>query len=99
MTKPTDRIPLTEAIGLLRKEIRSAAESAQTLNPKDRFRITEAELELTIAAENTVGGAGGVGFWVFTAKAEASAKDAITHKVRLKLNLGDVEVGSDVKTG
>jgi hypothetical protein len=98
MTEPTDRIPLTEAIRLLRKEIRSAAASAQALDAKDRFRITEAELELTIFAEDTIGGGGEVGWWIFKAKAEASAKDAITHKVRLKLNLGDVEVGSPVTT-
>jgi len=98
MTQTTDRIPLTEAISLLRKEILSAAKSAQALDAKDRFRITEAELELTIVAEDTIGAGGEVGWWVFKGKAEASAKDAITHKVRLKLNLGDVEVGSPTAT-
>ena len=98
MTQPDDRIPLTEAIALLRKEIRSASESAQTLDAKDRFRITEVELELTIVAEDTIGGSGEVGWWILKAKAEATAKDAITHKVRLRLNLGDVEVGSPVTT-
>jgi hypothetical protein len=98
MTESADRIPLTEAIALLRKEIRSAAASAQTPDAKDHFRITEAELELTIFAEDAVGGSGEVGWWVFKAKAETSAKDAITHKVRLKPNLGDIEVGSSVNT-
>jgi hypothetical protein len=51
-----------------------------------------------VVAEDMVGGGVGVSWCVFKARAETSAKDAVTHKVRLKLNLGDVEVGSDLKT-
>jgi hypothetical protein len=98
MAEELERIPLAKAIDALRTEIRTAAERALALDPKDRFRITEAEIELTVAAEDTVAGGGEVGWWVFKAKADASAKDATTHKVRLKLNLGDVEVGSPLRT-
>jgi len=98
MADKVERVPLVDAITALRKEIRSAADQAQALDPKERFRITEAELELTVVAEDTVGGGAEIGWWVIKAKAEASAKDATTHKVRLKLNLGDVEVGSSLKT-
>jgi len=98
MTKTANRIPLTEAIGLLRKELRAAADAALAINAEDRFRITEAELELTIVAEDTIGGSGEVGWWVLKAKAETSAKNAVTHKVHLKLNVGNFEVGSSTKT-
>jgi hypothetical protein len=98
MAGDLERVSLADAIAALRKQIRTAAAQAQSLDPKERFRITEAELELTVVAEDTVGASAEVGWWVLKAKADISAKDATTHKVRLKLNLGDVEVGSPTKT-
>jgi hypothetical protein len=98
MGVPSERIPVAEAIAALRKEIRTAAAQAQALEPRDRFRIIEAEIELAVALENAVGGTAEVGWFVFKAKADASAKDAGSHKVRLKLNLGDVEVASGRQT-
>jgi Trypsin-co-occurring domain 2 len=98
MSYHTDRVRLADAISGLRREIRTAAERAQALNPNERFRITEAELELTTVAEDNVEGAAELGWWVLKGKAQASAKDINTQKVRLKLNLGDVEVGSVERT-
>lgn len=98
MPDPDDRIKLADAIMGLRNEIRTAAERAQALDAKDRFLITEAELELTIVAEDTIGMDAELGWWIFKAKAQGAAKDASTQKVRLKLALGNVEVGSAKKT-
>lgn len=98
MNANTDVVPLSEAIASLRKQIRAAAAQAASLPPAERFRITGVELELTVVAEDTATVGGEVGWWVFKAKAEGAAKDAITHKVKLTLNVGDVEVGAATKT-
>jgi Trypsin-co-occurring domain 2 len=55
-------------------------------------RITEAEIELTVVAENAAGGEAEIGWWVFKAKAQESIKEANTHKVRIKLDVGKIEV-------
>jgi hypothetical protein len=93
-----DLISLTDAIAGLRDQIREAAKKALALPPQQRFRIVEAELELTVVAEGKTDAGAEVGWWIFKARANVSAKDAITHKVRLKLNVGDVEVASDTQT-
>ena len=98
MTARTDAVPLTAAIAALRKEIRAAAEQAADLPSGERFRITNVELELTVVAEDSVTGGAEVGWWVFKGKAEASAKDAVTHKVKLTLNVGDIEVSAKKRT-
>jgi hypothetical protein len=98
MATKTDLVPLADAIAGLRTQIRAAAMRALALPAKERFHITEAELELTVVAEDSFEGGGEVGWWVFKAKAAVSAKDAVTHKVRLTLNIGDVEVGSTTET-
>jgi hypothetical protein len=93
-----DAVPLAEAIAALRQQIRGAAEQAASLPPNERFRITGVELELTVVAEDTTAAGGEVGWWIFKAKADVSAKDAVTHKVKLTLNIGDVEVAAKTKT-
>jgi hypothetical protein len=91
----TDRVRLSEAISGLRRELRLAAERAQALDPKERFRITEAELELTTIAEDGADGAAEVGWWVLKGNAQVSLKDSNSQKVRLKLNLGQ-KAGSNL---
>jgi len=98
MVEKADAVPLTEAIAALRRQIRAATEQAANLPPNERFRITGVELELTVVAEDTTSVGGEVGWWVLKAKADASAKDATTHKVKLTLNIGDVEVAAKTKT-
>lgn len=93
MSDRNDIVPLTDAISALRKQIREAARQAADLPENERFRITAVELELTVVAEDSVSAGGEVGWWVFKGKADVAAKDAITHKVKLTLNVGDVEVG------
>jgi hypothetical protein len=98
MSDHADRVRLADAIMGLRKEVRTAAERAQALDTKERFRITEVELELTIVAEDSIGAEAELGWWVLKAKAQGTAKDTNTQRVRLKLDLGKVEVGSAEKT-
>ena len=93
-----DAVPLTEAIAALRQQIRAAAEQAGSLPPNERFRITGVELELTVVAEDATDGGAEVGWWILKAKAGVSAKEAVTHKVKLVLNVGDVEVTSQTTT-
>jgi hypothetical protein len=95
-----DRVSLTSAIAGLRKQIREAAEQARGLDPSEpKFRITAVELELTVAAEDTTSAGGEVGWWIFKAHADLAAKDSVTHKVKIALNVGDIEVGSERRTG
>ncbi len=94
-----DRVPLTAAIAGLRKQIRDAAEQASNLPPGERFRITGVELELTVVAEDTASAGGEVGWWVFKGKADVAAKDAVTHKVKLTLDVGGIRVGAKTGTG
>lgn len=98
MSADPNRVPLADAIAALRKEIRVAAVRAETVAPEERYKITEAEIELTVVAEDSGDVSIEVGWWILKANAQVSAKDSMTHKLRLKLNLGDVEVGSTQKT-
>jgi hypothetical protein len=99
MPDQLDRVPLADAIASLRKQIREAASRAQGLAAGEpRFRIEKAEIELTVVAEDSATAGGEVGWWVFKAKAGITAKDATTNKVKLTLNLGDIEVAGDQPT-
>ena len=100
MAHDLDRVPLTTAIDALRRQIGDAAKKAQGLGPDEpRFRITNVELELTVVAEDSTTAGAEVGWWIFKGKAEAAAKDAVTHKVKLTLNVGDIQVDSTTTTG
>lgn len=98
MATRSDVVPLTNAIAALRTQIREAASQAANLPDNERFRITNVVLELTVVAEDTISTGGEIGWWVFKGKADASAKDAITHKVTLTLNVNDALVGGNTKT-
>jgi hypothetical protein len=98
MGTDSDYVPLADAIAGLRRQIREAAERAADLPEEERFRITEVEVELTVVAEDSVKTGGEVGWWVFKARADISAKQAVTHKVRLKLDVGSIEVSSSALT-
>lgn len=98
MIQDNGKVALADAIASLRSQIREAAARAATLPRNERFRITEVEVELTIAAEGAVKGGAEVGWWVFKAGGETSSRQELTHKVKFKLDVGAVEVSSDIKT-
>jgi hypothetical protein len=98
MSYQLDRVPLADAITGLRQQVREAARRAEAVPKNERFRIEKAEIELTVVAEDSTTAGGEVGWWVFKAKAGVAAKDTATHKVKLTLNLGDVEVSATRKT-
>ncbi|MGF6743907.1 trypco2 family protein [Paraburkholderia atlantica] len=93
-----ERVSLADAIAALRSEIRSAAARAQSLPENERYAITEAQIELTVVADDSAEGSVEVGWWILKAKAGIAAKDSITHKVCLKIDVGDVKVGSGQRT-
>lgn len=98
MPNDSQRVSLADAIAALRSQIRAAGTRAQGIPETERFKITEAEIELTVVAEGAAQSGVEVGWWVFKANANVSVKEICTHKVRIKLDLGDIEVGSLVKT-
>lgn len=92
-----DRITLEDAIADLRKQLASATAAA----PKDkaaRFRITEVELELSVVADDSASGGGEVGWWILKARADLAVKHSLSHKIRLKLDVGQREVGDQTET-
>ena len=99
MSEDQDRVSLPDAIDGLRRQLMEAARRAQSLD-KDapRFRISSIEVELTVALEKSSGAGLGGGWWVFQAKADIGAKDIVTHKVKLSLDVGDIKIGSHTKT-
>jgi hypothetical protein len=99
MSDDLNRVSLKDAIAGLRKQIKEAAQQAQGLAPGEvKFRITGVELELTVVAEDSTTAGGEVGWWIFKAKADVGVKDATTQKVKLTLDVGDIEVGSKTLT-
>ena len=99
MSDSPDRISLSSAIAGLRKELRVAASDAARLGRgESKFVITSVELELTVAAEDSVAAGAEVGWWIFKTKADIANKDISTHKLRLTLDVGDIEVSSPQST-
>ena len=93
------RVPLATAIGQLRVQLAEAVKQAQKLGPEDiKFLVKKIQLELTVVAEDSVSGGGEVGWWIFKAKAEAAAKEGMTHKINLELDVGDVSVSDSQET-
>ncbi len=99
MTKDLNRVSLTSAIGELRRQIVEAAKHAHGIGPGEpRFRITDVELELTVVAEDSTTAGGEVGWWILKGRTDLAVKDVVTHKVKLTLNVGDIEVAATSRT-
>ena len=92
-----DKIPLSEMLAELRKELLEAKLEGQGSDLK--FLIEDIEIELQIATTKEAGIDGGVKFWVYNAEAEVNASQAQTQKLKLKLKpktpTGTLEVASD----
>jgi hypothetical protein len=92
------KVALADAIAGLRAQILEAKRRASGLQPEDQFHIHDVEVELTVVAEGSVTAKGGVDWWIFKAGGEVQAKEALTHKVKFKLDVGHVAVGSTTVT-
>ena len=77
------RIPLSDLIADLRRELAEAQAKGQGREP--RLRVEEAEIELQVAVTREGGGKTGVKFWVINAEAQGKLANATTQKIRLKL--------------
>lgn len=77
-------LPLAEAIGELRNELRAAVDNAAGEDLK--FAVESIEVELQVVATDTLKGeAGGTLFGVLTLKGGADHAQAATHRVKLVL--------------
>jgi NTP-dependent ternary system trypsin peptidase co-occuring protein len=77
-------IGLGETLEQLRGElISSMAASAQS---PVRFRIDSVDLELQFTVTRSVGGSGGVQFWVVTASGNAARESSTAHTVTLHMS-------------
>ena len=78
-----DKIPLSEMLAELRKELLEAKWEGQSSDLK--FLIEDIEIELQIVTTKGGKGGGGVKFWVYNAEAEVNASQAKTQKLKLRL--------------
>lgn len=88
------RIPLSDLITELRKEL--AIAKAQGQGDDIRLQVEEAEIELQVVITRDDGVKGGVKFWVVNAELKDNYSDATTQKIKLKLKPLD-SVGKPVK--
>lgn len=76
-------IGLGETLRLLRAELANSTKSAA--NDPVRLRIDSLDVGLQFTVTRTVGGSGGVKFWVVTADAKAERESSATHTVTLHM--------------
>lgn len=77
------RLGLAESIESLRRELSEAI--AAGAKEDLQFEVGEIELQLTVTAERSREGSGGVKFWVVNATGGVAASDATTHTVTIPL--------------
>ncbi|ROR91074.1 trypco2 family protein [Nocardioides aurantiacus] len=77
------RLGLAESIESLRREL---AEAIAVGAERDlQFEVGEIQLQLTLTAERSKEGSGGVKFWVVDARGGLSATDTVTHTLTVPL--------------
>ena len=81
------RIPLSDLIAELRRELALAQVQGDVLEPKLVVEEAEIELQVVVTHEDTTGV--GVKFWVLNADIKDRASDAATQRVKLKLKPTD----------
>ncbi len=91
-----ERVGLREAVGALRAELSESivASAGEQL----RFVVGELTLEFQVEVERTVGGGGGIRFWVVELGAKGSRTSTDVHKVMIPLR-PVTEAGGPVLTG
>jgi predicted ATP-dependent Lon-type protease len=83
------RIPLSDLIAELRKELTTA--KAQGEGQDLKLQVEEAEVELQVVVTQEEGMGGGVKFWVLNFDANEKSTNATTQKIKLKLKPLDAE--------
>ena len=78
-------IKLSSALEDLRNEL--ALAQKEGLDKDIKFEIQEVSLDLQIVATGEIDGEAKVGWGILSAKADARASDAATHKISLKLKV------------
>jgi hypothetical protein len=69
-----DKIPLSEMLTQLRKELLQTQEEGKGSDLT--FLIEDIEIELHLVTSKEAGGGGGVKFWVYNAEAEVNVSEA-----------------------
>ena len=87
------RIPLADAIGAIRRELKQAMDDGRKEDLRFGLGAVELELQLQVSGERGVDG--GIKVWVVSLGAHASRSTAETHTVRLTLHPQDRE-GKDI---
>jgi hypothetical protein len=77
------RLGLAESIGSLRRELAQAI--AAGADEDLRFEVGEIQLQLTVTAERSREGSGGIKFWVVNASGGVGASDATSHTITIPL--------------
>lgn len=77
------RIPLSEAIRALRRELVEAVREGE--GEELRFALGPVELELQLEVSKEAGGEASIAFWLVTVGAKGSRTQATTHTVSLTL--------------
>lgn len=93
MASKLPNMSLSSAIASLHEEIGVAAKNATRLNYEERFRVVEAEIELTLALEQSADGGAELNWGVVKFGLDGTLSKTATHKLRLKLDLGEMFVG------
>ncbi len=83
MSEMSNKIGLSEAITVLRKQLIKAQDKGK--DEGLRFKIEDINLELQVVAENEVHADGGVKFWVYNAQAGGKLSSQVMQKISLKL--------------
>lgn len=87
-----DKIPLSEMLAELRKQLLEAQDLGKDAPLK--FLIEDVELEVQLATTRGADGSVGVKFWVYNADAKVKASDVKTQTLKLQLKV----VGRDGKS-
>jgi hypothetical protein len=83
MSTVLEKIPLSEMLAELRKELLLTKWAGLASDLK--FQIEDIEIELQIATTKAEGAGAGIKFWVLNADAKTDSSEAKTQKLKLKL--------------
>ena len=82
-----DSVELAEAIDVVREQLLEAQQAGQrsAAGKQLSFAVGKVTIEFAGEVKKTVGGSGGIKFWVVTADAKAEQARGASHKVTIEL--------------